>query len=269
MHSRPSRPRFLPIAVVFGFFALTLPGWTLPTVLNYVPTVDTIASRTLLLQISNYRFDFQRFDAVTNPKPVGFKSSSMIYSLEVGFTKAELGVDFIGDKDFSNTRSGNFAGPTAWNFKYRLMTENPDAFSLAVGVFNLGATHYSNTDYYTPSPYFVVGKSFPGFRLHLGYQLNILGYRRLDVTATSSRRNDGIMAGFDAVIIKHPRRPVTLFVDYFGGPASAIGVGLGQNLTPRFGWLLSTYHPTHGQLRDTKWELPKQYWVGLNYLMPF
>jgi hypothetical protein len=258
--------RYLHAFLVFGFLCCAMAGWAIPTVLNYVPTVDTAADRTLILQISNDSFDFKRFNPVTNPKPVGFKESSMIYAFEVGFRKAEFGVDIFGDKDFCNTRSGNYAGPTAWNVKYRLMTEKPDAFSLAIGAFNLGTTRYSGTDYYEPSPYIVAAKNFTGFRLHLGYQANLLGYRRLD---TDRKKNNGLLAGLDAVIIKHKKRPVSLYLDYFGGPAATYGVGLGQNLNPRVGWLLSTYHPIKSRLPVSKWELPKQYWFAVNYSIPF
>lgn len=258
-------PRAMVMVLVF-LIVVSAPGWTIPTALNYLPTVDTAPDRNLVLQLSNYSFDFKRFDPVANPKPRGFKENSMIYSLQVGFKKAELGVDIIGDKDFSNTRSGNFAGPTAWNLKFRLMTEKPDPFSLAIGTYNLGATKYSGCDFYEPSPYIVAAKNFPGFRIHLGYQSNILGYRRLD---SDRKRNDGILAGFDAVIIKHKKRPVSLFLDYFGGPAATFGAGLGQNITPRLGWFLSTFHPVKNRLTVSKWELPKQCWFAISYFMPF
>ncbi len=252
--------------VLFLLILASGPGWAIPTALNYVPTVDTATDRTLVLQISNYSFDFKRFDPITNPKPQGFKERSPIFALEVGFKKAEIGIDVIGDKDFSNPRSGNFAGPTSWNFKYRLMTEKPDAFSLAMGAFNLGTTKYSGFDFYEPSPYLVAAKSFHDFRIHLGYQFNILGYRRLD---TDRKRNDGLLLGFDTVIIKSKKRPVSLFLDYFGGPAATFGAGIGQNINSRIGWLFSSYHPVKSRLPVSKWELPKQYWFAVSYYIPF
>lgn len=259
MHSRSRSGPLLALVVLI--LAAGPHCFGMPTVLNYCPSVDLIPNRTVMLQASGFLYDFRRFDPVTNPRPPKFDDASMIYSLGFGFRKAEMGVDFVADRSFSNPDSGLWAGPIAWNFKYRFLTQGSDSISLAAGVCNLGATRYSGQDYYSPSPYLVAAKSFDGFRLHLGYQMNLLGYRRID---SDRQKNDGLLAGFDTVIIKDKVRPVSLLVDYFGGPAKTLGLGVYQLVSPQWLWGFSYFHPIQGELSASKAEMADQYqlWVG-------
>lgn len=257
--------RFTPLFLVMimsVLVAFSPAAWGLPTILNYCPTVDLIPENNILFQASYYKFQFTDDAAKAAIK----KDGSMIYSLGYGFKKAEVGVDVIGEKSFSNMDSALYAGPVAWNVKYRLLTQGTgtDKFSLVLGAFNLGTKSY-NSDYYGASPYIMAAKAFKDFRLHLGYQVNILGYKRLD---TDRKTNNDILAGFDAVIIKHKTRPLSLMVDYTGGPGKMIGVGLWQTLSPNWAVGISTYHPLDDELPVSKFELPKQVWVGVTYYLP-
>ncbi|MFZ2957652.1 MAG: hypothetical protein WA705_12240 [Candidatus Ozemobacteraceae bacterium] len=261
-----SRRRTLNVGKCFVFaalFCVSASAWALPTILNYCPSVDLIPEHNLMLQLSYYNYHFTD-DA---SKAAIKKNSSLIYSVGYGFKKSEIGVDIVGEKSFVNTDSGLYAGPVAFNFKYRLLTQGNkgDKFSLVVGAFNLGTQKYSNTDYYVPSPYFMVCKDFKDFRLHAGYQWNFLGVERLD---TDRKKNNDLMLGFDAVIIKDKNHPVSLLVDYFGGPGKTLGVGLWHTLSKTISWGVSTYHPLNSELPISKFQLPKQYWVGVSYYLP-
>lgn len=251
------------LTCVLALAVLVGPALAVPTLINYAPTVDTIAKDTLMLQLSYYKFNFKDDASKAAIKEDG----SWIYSLGYGFKKAEIGVDVIGDKSFTNMDSALYAGPTAWNVKYRLLTQGQghDTFSLAIGAYNLGVKEYTQ-DFYGPAPYIMAAKSFDGFRLHLGYQFNILGYKRLD---TDRKRNNDFLAGFDAVIIKHKTNPVSVYIDYTGGPGKMIGVGVGQTLGSKWAWALSTYHPIKSRLPTSGFELPKQWWFGLSHYIPF
>ena len=260
MNTLKSGYRWLGI-LVLGFLSSTA-LIALPTVVNYMPNCDTVAPKTLMLQVSNYSYRFT--DTAT--KAAIKKDSSMIYSMEFGFKKAEVGVDFIGTRSFVDTRSALYAGPVAFNLKYRLLTQGQkkDTFSLAVGTYNLGVKKYA-ADYYVPAPYVIATKAFKDLRLHLGYQFNILGFKRLD---TDRKRNDGILFGFDTVVIKDAKKPVTLLADYFGGPAATVALGVTQNFTPKLNWCVCYYIPTKSKLPVSKSQLPKQLWVALSYYLP-
>lgn len=240
----------------------------LPTLLNYVPAVDLVPERTVVVQLQHYAFHFREAATRATVK----ETSSLLYVLEVGLARAEIGFDVVADKGFSNTDSGLYAGPVAVNAKYRLLNQGQgrDRFSLAVGCYNLCATRYdlngADVGYYAPSPYLVAARSFPGFRLHLGYQWNILGYRRLD---SDRRRNNDVIAGFDAVIVRHKTRPLSLLVDYAGGPARMVAFGLGQTLGPNWAVGVSVYQPIDGHLPASGLELPRQTWVGVSHFLKF
>lgn|GEM_PF-2915536 len=251
---------------IVGFivlFFLSVSAWALPTIINSCPSVDLVPENNLMFQLSYYNFNFTD-DA---SKAAVKKSGSPIYALEYGFKKGEIGVDIIGEKSFVNTDSGLYAGPVAFNFKYRLLTQGTkgDKFSFVVGAFNLGAKKYQNMDYYVPSPYFMACKAYKDFRIHAGYQWNILGFERLD---TDRKKNNDLILGFDSVIIKDKNHPVSLLVDYFGGPGKTIGVGFWHTVSKTVSWGISTYHPLESKLPVSKFQLPKQYWVGVSYYLP-
>jgi len=236
----------------------------LPTILNYVPSTDVIPEGNLLLQLSYYGFDFNDDASRALVRTPG----SMLYSLGYGWKKAEIGLDVIGRQSFSTTESGLYAGPTSFNFKYRICTQGTghDRFSLVVGAFNIGTRDYGDTfGYYRPSPYLMLSHAFKNFRLHAGYQWNILGYHWLD---TDRKSNNDLIAGFDAVIIKNKKRPVTLLIDYTGGPAKMVAYGLSQPINSEWSWGVSYYVPIDDHLPVSGTELPKQIWVGISRYFP-
>ena len=231
----------------------------LPTILNCVPSTDLVPTGNLILQSSYYGFNFTD-DA---SRALISAPGSMIYSLGYGWKKAELGVDGVGRQSFSTTESGLYAGPTAFNFKYRVLTQGTgsDKVSLAVGAFNIGTHDYGDAfGYYRPSPYLVFSHAFKEFRIHLGYQWNILGYHWLD---TDKKSNNDMIAGFDAVIIRHKKRPVSLLIDYAGGPGKMVSYGIAQTLSSEWAWGFSYFVPIDDHLPISGMELPKQYWVGI------
>jgi len=254
-----NRPWFW-IFPVLAALLVASTGFAFPTILNYVPIVDTVAKKTLFIQIGDFNFHFK------NAPPAPFVSHSLVYSLTYGFGKAEVGVDLIGDHHFANTDSGLYAGPTAFNAKYRLMTEGTgrDRFSVALGIMNLGVTRYDNqwNDWYVPSPYFVFAKKVGNFRLHLGYQWSLNGYQNLD---TDKARNDGLMGGADVVLIKSKTNPVTLLLDCYGGRAGCFGVGLTQPFGKGWSWAFSYYIPLRDHLQVSGGELPRQHYIGIGY----
>ncbi|MBF0548037.1 MAG: hypothetical protein HQM08_26605 [Candidatus Riflebacteria bacterium] len=241
--------------------------FAMPSMLNYVPNCDTVPNKNLQVTFANYMYDFkgpfQNAGVTTN--------NSFWYGLEVGLKKAELGIDYLSNAAFVDQRSALYAGPVCYNFKYRLLTEGKDSFSLAIGAYNLGATKYNGLpfEFYYPSPYIIGTKTVRNMRFHLGYQIAILGYKNLDY---DKKKNDGAMAGFDTVIIKSKNHPLTLMVDYFSGPMSCVNVGLLQPINSRLSWNLCSFHPLKQHLepvQSSSVEFPIQYFLGLNYLIPF
>ncbi len=236
----------------------------LPTLLNSIPSTDLIPADNLMLQMSYYEYTFTEDasrDAVRTP-------GSMIYSLGYGMKKVEFGVDVVGRQSFANTDSGLYAGPTSFNVKYRVCTQGVgnDKVSLAAGVLNIGAHDYGNdVGYYKTSPYLVLSHEFKDVRLHLGYQWNLFGYSWAD---DDKKPNDDVIAGLDAVIIKHKKRPVCLLIDYAGGPSKMLAYGISQNLTPEWNWGISYYVPINDHLPVSNAELPRQIWVGITRYFP-
>lgn len=231
----------------------------LPTILNYIPSTDLVPTGNMIMQLSYYGFNYTDDASRALVRTPG----SMIYSLGYGWKKAELGFDLIGRQSFSTTESGLYAGPTSFNFKYRVCTQGTDSdtFSLAVGAFNIGTHDYGDTfGYYRPSPYLVLSHAFKDFRLHAGYQWNLLGYEWLD---NDKKSNDDVVAGFDAVIIKHRKRPVSLLIDYTGGPGKMLAYGVSQTLSPEWAWGISYYVPIDDHLPVSGTELPRQVWFGV------
>jgi len=234
----------------------------LPTVINAVPNCDTTPDRSVVFQIQNY--SYAKFDKQAVPPT---KRSSMIYGLQFGFRKMEVGLDTIADRRFSKPESGLYAGPTAVNFKYRLMTQGSDSFSLVVGAFNLGVERFDAVDYYEPSPYFMISKAFNDLRLHLGYQLNLMGFYRLVEADGTKRKNDGFICGFDYPLIKGAH-PLMLLVDYVSGPMAMFDVGLGYTISPKWSIGVSSYNPLRDHLPNSPastLQLPKQFWWGISY----
>ncbi len=253
--------RTISFFLLFIFF-LACPAFALPSLLNYCPNCDLIPDRSFVLQLQNY--SYSAFDKQTVPPT---KRSSMIPGFQVGLKKLELGLDIIADPRFSKPESGLYAGPTAFNFKYRILTQGSDTFSLVVGAYNLGTTHYNGFDFYEPSPYFTMCKSFGDLRLHLGYQWNLLGIQKLVEADGSKKINNGIICGFDYVLVKG-KKPLTLLVDYFTGPLATVGVGASYPFNSHWSFGFSTYHPVRDHLPDSPastLQLPKQLWLGLTY----
>jgi len=236
----------------------------LPTLLNSIPSTDLIPADNLMLQASYYEYYFTEDasrDSVHTP-------GSMIYSLGYGLKKMEFGVDVVGRTSFSGTESGLYAGPTSFNLKYQICTQGTgnDKVSFAVGAFNIGAHDYGDDfGFYRTSPYLVLSHAFKDFRLHLGYQWNLFGYSWAD---TDRKSNDDVLAGFDAVIIKHRKRPVWLLIDYAGGPSKMVAYGISQTLTPEWNWGASYYVPVNDHLPVSGAELPRQFWVGVTRYFP-
>lgn len=233
--------------------AVTASVSAMPSMLHNVPTTDTIAHDNFSLLISYYKYN-----STTTP-PAGVSDKSTVFGLEYGYKKLELGVDFIGSKSF--TDNGYYAGRTAGNFKWRIMTEGSDEISLAVGSYYIGAKSYNN-QYYKPSPYIVASKTFKDIRLHLGYQGNIFGYKEV---GPENRKNNGVVAGLDAVIYKHPKNPITLMLDYVGGPQATYGIGFYQPINQKITWFYSYYSPKDKKLYDGVTPLDKQHFIGITY----
>ncbi|OQA11091.1 MAG: hypothetical protein BWY66_00069 [bacterium ADurb.Bin374] len=260
--------RFHPMRLAAALIGLLMLSSTavsaLPSLLNSIPSTDLIPTDNLMLQMSYYAYTFTE-DASRNAVHT---PDSMIYSLGYGLNKVEFGVDVVGRQSFSTTESGLYAGPTSFNFKYRILTQGTgdDKLSLAVGAFNIGANDYGDdVGYYKTSPYLVLSREFKDVRLHLGYQWKLFGYSWAD---DDKKPNDDVIAGLDAVIIKHEKRPVCLLIDYAGGPSKMLAYGISQNLTPEWNWGFSYYVPIDDHLPVSKAELPRQYWIGVTRYFP-
>lgn len=240
------------IASAVCSFACTVHA--VPLMLNNVPTTDVTASDTLVLMLNYYGYRYKDAQA--------FPTQSMIYSLEYGYKKMELGFDYTADKGF--IENGGYPGPMAWNFKYRILTEGSDPVSLAAGAFYLGSRAY-NDQYYGTSPYLVMSRQFNDVRLHLGWQTNLLGVRTAD---EDNRKSSGILIGVDGTAIKHAKRPVSMFIDYVGGPLATFGIGVYQPLNTKWSWAYSFYRPVKRELPLSGAELADQHWFGISYSIP-
>jgi len=230
-------------------------SYAIPTIFCNVPSTDTTASGTLVMMMNYYNYAYKT--------PQTADTKTIITSLEYGFKKLEIGADFIGSGSFVD--GGNYPGRTDWNFKWRVMTQGSDEISMAVGAMFLGAKKYPGDQYYFPSPYIVFSKAFKDVRLHLGYQNNILGFKQADLDNKKSR---GLIAAIDGVIWKHPRHPVTMMVDYAGGPLATWGIGFSQPLSPKISWFYCFYKPLNNPIPLSQAEFPKQHWIGVTYSMP-
>ncbi|MBP7635899.1 hypothetical protein KBA41_17175 [Candidatus Ozemobacteraceae bacterium] len=257
-------PRCLAV-VLIGLFMLPCHAVSaLPTLLNSIPSTDLIPADNLMLQMSYYGFNFT--DDAT--RALIRTPGSMIYSIGYGMRKVEFGADVVSRQSFSDTTSGLYAGPTSFNFKYRICTQGTgnDTFSLVAGAFNIGTHDYGDAfGYYRPSPYLMLSHAFKEFRLHLGYQWNLFGFHWVDA---DRKGNDDVLAGFDAVIIKHRKRPVSLLIDYAGGPLNMVAYGIFQTLNPEWSWGISYYVPVNDHLPVSNAELPRQFWVGITRYFP-
>lgn len=234
-------------------FSTPGPAAAIPLMLNNVPTTDITETDTLILMLNNYSFDYKQ-----GP---GFSTCSPVCSLQYGYKKCEFGFDHTVKNDFVD--NGCYPGKTAWNFKWRILTEGSDPVSLAAGSLYLGAKSYNN-QYYGTSPYFVFSKQFRRARLHLGYQTNLLGTKEAD---DDNKKSRGVIVGLDGVIYDHPNRPATLMIDYTGGPLATWGFGLYQQMGPKWAWTYSFYVPASRTLPLSGDELPRQQWIGVNYFI--
>lgn len=227
--------------------------YALTTMLNSIPTADIVAHKTFSLLGSYYKFNYMN--------SYTFDTASPIYGLEYGFNKFELGLDYIQSDSF--TRNGLYNGRYAGNFKWRILTQGTDAVSLAVGVMSLGSKNYSpagNWQYYKPAPYFIFTKAYTDCRLHLGYQMNGFGFAKAD-----GKNSNSILAGIDGTIYKHPKHPITLMVDYIGGPMALYGIGFYQPINPKLTWAYSFYKPQKHFANDGTEYAPKQHFISLTY----
>lgn len=247
-------PIIVSAAFIFVLFSVQV-SYALPTIFCNVPSTDTTADGTLVMMLNYYKYAYKTPQAVD--------TQTMITSLEYGFKKLEIGADFVGSGSFVD--GGNYPGRTDWNFKWRILTQGTDEISMAVGAMFLGAKKYAGGQYYFPSPYIVFSKAFKDVRLHLGYQDNILGFKQAD---TDNKRSRGLIAAVDGVVWKHPRHPVTMMVDYTGGPLSSVGIGISQPLSPKISWFYCFYKPLNNPLPLSQAEFPKQHWIGVTYSMP-
>ncbi len=236
-------------------FLLTVNVYAIPTVFNNVPSTDVTGNNTLVLMFNYYKYAYKTQQAAD--------TASMMYGVEYGYKKLELGGDFIASRSFVD--NGNYPGRSNFNFKWRILTQGSDEISMAVGAMYLGSEKYTGGQYYYPSPYVVFSKAFKSVRLHLGYQNNILGFKRADLDNKNSR---GLIAAIDGVVWKHPVRPVSLMLDYAGGPLATYGVGISQPLNSRVSWFYCFYKPVHDPMPLSQTESPKQHWLGLTYSMP-
>jgi len=225
-----------------------------PSMLNNVPTTDIVDDGNFLLMLNYFGYDYN--------EPQDLPTSSPVYSLQYGFKKCELGFDYVSKSDFVD--NGLYPGKMAWNFKWRILTEGSDPVSLAVGAFYLGTKSYNN-QYYGSSPYFVFSKQIKDARLHLGYQTNLLGAREVD---DDNKKSRGVIVGLDGVIYDHPKNPVTLYLDYTGGPLATYGFGLYQPINPSWSWTYSFFKPAMKTLPVSGGELPDQHWFGVCYTIP-
>ena len=250
---------FRPITIVFAalIFVLSSTGtsYAIPTIFCNVPSTDITADNTLVLMYNFYKYAYK------TPQAVDTKTS--MYSIEYGHKKLELGLDYIGSRSFVD--GGNYPGRTNFNFKWRILTQGSDEVSMAVGAMFVGAKKYPGDQYYFPSPYIVFSKAFKDVRLHLGYQFNILGFKQADL---DNKKSSGLIAAIDGVVWKHPKHPVTMMVDYVGGPLATVGIGVSQPLSPRVSWFYCHYKPLKNPLPLSQAEFPKQHWIGVTYSIP-
>jgi len=250
------------ITVIFAlllYLPLSPAAWAIPSMLNSIPTTDVTGHRTLILMENYYKYNYKETDIPCD--------SSLIHGLQFGYRNVEFGVDFVGKRDFEDL--GMY--PSSWNAKWRIFSETASApFSLAVGTFYLGAKRVPGLedDAYKPSPYLVAAKTLGNWRLTLGYQKSLFGFSRVDthpITGFAERRNDGLLAGLDGVIIRHAKNPVTLMLDYYGGPLATWGFGLSQPFMETFNWSFCWYQPVKDKLPDSGAESPTQVWFGISY----
>lgn len=248
--------RLVSIVVLVSFLVLSAAGSALaiPLMLNNVPTTDITPHNTLVLMTSYYGYKYKT--------PQAFPTKSMVYSAEYGYKKLELGFDYTADRLFVD--NGGYPGKMAWNAKFRILTEGSDPVSLAVGAYYIGAKSYNN-QYYGASPYFVFCKQIGQARIHAGYQTNLLGVKETD---TDNKKSRGIIVGIDGVIVKHEKRPLSMYVDYTGGPLATMGVGFFQPFNAKWSWNYSYYKPVKSELPISKTELAPQHWFGVAYTIP-
>ncbi len=240
-------------AILLSASILLSTASAIPLMLNNVPTTDITAHKNMVLMLNYYGYNYKT--------PQTVPTNSFLYSMEYGYNKCELGFDYTMKKSF--TDAGGYPGPMAWNFKWKIMSEGSDPVSLAVGAFYAGAKSYNN-QYYGASPYFVFSKQLKDVRLHLGYQTNLLGVKETD---TDNKKSRGVIVGLDGVIIKSEKNPVTLMLDYTGGPLATYGIGIFQPINSKWSWSYSFYKPVKNELPISKTEVAKQHWIGINYTM--
>ncbi|HNY11911.1 MAG TPA: hypothetical protein PKK26_10010, partial [Candidatus Wallbacteria bacterium] len=241
-------------ALLLVLFSLRV-SYAIPTIFCNVPSTDITANDTLVMMLNYYNYAYKT--------PQAADTRTMLYSLEYGYKKLEAGADFLGSGSFVD--GGNYPGRVNWNFKWRILTEGSDEVSMAVGAMFIGAKKYPGDQYYFPSPYVVFSKAFKNARLHLGYQSNILGFKRADL---DNKKSGGLIAAIDGVVYKHPKHPVTMMIDYAGGPLATVGIGVSQPLSPRVSWFYCFYKPLNNPLPVSQAEFPKQHWLGVTYSMP-
>lgn len=258
--------RFCCVVLLVGLFLVSNSGrgYALQTMLNSIPTTETIASKTFGLMLAYYKYDFNRTDA---PKGSG------VYGIEYGLThNIELGFDFVGSKDFENAA----LYPTAFNFKWRPVTQDKrKPLSVAVGVMYLGPKKLDIFDVdgttsvaYKSSPYLVIGHSFKNFRVTLGYQKNLAFYSKVvdtDGEQTNVYKNDDFIAGIDGVLVKSENHPLNFMVDYIGGYQAIWGIGFYQPITKNLTWCYDFYTYSRRRLPLSDTELPNQHWFSLTY----
>ncbi|MBF0547644.1 MAG: hypothetical protein HQM08_24605 [Candidatus Riflebacteria bacterium] len=251
---------------LFWIFSSLNPTYAMPSMVNYIPNCDTVAYQNFFLTtgILKYSYSGPLKDAHVAT------DNSTWYGLQLGLKKAEIGVDYLSNKAFVDERSALYPGPVCYNFKYRLLTEGKDPISLAIGSYNLGAPKLNDLpfDCYYPSPYIVGTKTIRSVRFHLGYQTALVGYKNVDY---DKKKNDGVIAGFDTVILKSKNHALTLLAEYLSGPMSSINVGLQQSISARWSWSFCSFHPLTQHLEPVQGspvEFPRQYYFGVGYQFP-
>ncbi len=219
-----------------------------------IPLPDLTPHKCISFSLDYYSYGFD------NPPPIA--TSAPDWGIEYGYKKVEFGVEYIPKTQF--VESGFYPGKTAWNVKWRILTDGSDPVSLIAGSLYLGSKKYTN-QYYGPSPYMIFSKSYKGLRFHLGYQDNLLGSVYAD---TDNKKSRGMVGGVDGTLFKHPKHPVFFIVDFAKGPMATHGITLSQPINRYLTWVCSMYTPFEKRLPVSGDELPVQKRFGLYYTVP-